>query len=204
MSAEGSEIPVKVDAGRLASQKNLFTSGLGPSCAFDYLHLSIFSFFKKTEPKPQRRLCKGKMGCKWSAGLLYRNFLHFYLVFARKSSLSVLLWMGGATRSPGLRWQGFCINSYWGSVPFYSKQSKHKKQDWLCGKGGQPSGLSILFHTGMQIQPQASSSCSPTFILRLTNGASWGGNVKGKAGGKGVSSFPPGRLMLYCLVSRGG
>lgn len=39
------------------------------------------------------------MGCKWSAGLLYRNFLHFYLVFARKSSASVLLWIGGATRA---------------------------------------------------------------------------------------------------------
>lgn len=63
--------------------------------------------------------------------------------------------------------------------------------------------LSVLLYTRMQMWPQVSGLCSPTFSLRLTNGASWGWNSQRKAGNKGVSSFPPGGLTLYCLVSRG-
>lgn len=208
VSAESSEIPVEVDPGRLASWRNLFTSGLGPSYVFDYLHLSICSFLKNGS-KAQRRPCKGKMGCKWSAGLLYRNFLHFYLVFARKSSASVLLWIGGATRA-GL-FSCICRSSTLilsGVLSLLTpSRTRHKKQDWLCGRGWPPSvvsaGLSVLLHTKMQIWPQASSLCSPTFSLKLTSSASWAGNSERKAGSKGVSSFPPGGFMLYCLVSWG-
>lgn len=41
-------------------------------------------------------------------------------------------------------------------------------------------GCQILLHTGMQIQPQASSLCSIAFSLRLTNGASEVGTRRGK------------------------
>lgn len=44
VSAESSELPVKVEAGRLASRINFFTICLVPSYAFDYLHLSVCSF----------------------------------------------------------------------------------------------------------------------------------------------------------------
>lgn len=51
------------------------------------------------------------------------------------------------------------------------------------------AGLSILFHSRMQTWPHSSNLCSPTFSLRLTNSATWGGNWKRKAGNKDVSVY---------------
>lgn len=77
MSAESSEIPVKVEAGKLASRTNLFISCLGPSYAFDYLHLSICSFFKKQNQSHSRDCVKGRWAANDLQGFCTETFSTF-------------------------------------------------------------------------------------------------------------------------------
>lgn len=77
VSAESSEIPGKVEAGRLASRTNLFTSCLGLSYAFDYLHLSICSFFKKRNQSHSRSCVKGRWAANGLQGFCIETFSTF-------------------------------------------------------------------------------------------------------------------------------